>query len=176
MAAPDFVPTDPNRPVRTYYSPPRRPGSWRANRPGEVVGGQPRGDRLGSIGPDQGYAFHLVPLIEDQLHLGSVRRADAIAGGVAVAMKRAALFGRAPVIHDLTAGFTVYGFLDRVPPTELVTLREELFAECHSAHHYAERRHLVDLVDDDALTQTPQALTAAYQRAWQANLRLDPTE
>ena len=37
MAAPDFVPLDPARRLRSYSSPPRRPGAWIADRPGELI-------------------------------------------------------------------------------------------------------------------------------------------
>ncbi len=174
VAAPDFVPTDPTQRVRVYSSPPRRNDSWEADRPGDIEGGQPQGTRLGSIGPDQGYAFRLVRHIEDQLRLGSVRRDDAVAGCVAIAMKRSASFGRAPVVHDLTAAFTVFGFFDDNPPAELVSLRERLFAEVRSSHHYSERRDLVDLVPEHVLRQTPDAIAATYAADWQSNLEAPP--
>ena len=46
---------------KIYTGPRRRLGAWRAGRPGEVVsqGGQPWGTRLGSQGPDQGFALRL---------------------------------------------------------------------------------------------------------------------
>ncbi|MCP3987813.1 MAG: hypothetical protein GY724_01960 [Actinomycetia bacterium] len=170
MAAPDFVPTDPTRLVRTYKSPPRRIEAWYANRPGEVTAGQPRGARLGSIGPDQGYAYSLVSQVEEHLNLGTVSREDAVAGCVAIAMRRASLFGRAPLVHDLTAAFTIYGFFDDEPPAELVELRQGLFAEVRSSHHYAELRHLVDLVREDALRRSPEAIAAEYLTGWRGNL------
>lgn len=117
-------------------------------------------------GPDSGYAYTLVPLIESKLQLGTVHRDDAVAGGVAVAMKRAALFGRGPIIHDLTAGFTVYGFLDPSPAPELVSLRSRLFPEVHTAHHYVELRHLVDLVPEGVLLMAHGQITDAYGRDW----------
>ena len=104
MAAPAFVPTDPTETVRKYSSPPRRPGAWKADRPGDLAEGQPRGARLGTQGPDQGYVYKLLGLFDDRLHLGAVNRDDAVAGCCAIAMRRSALFGRGPVVHDLTAG------------------------------------------------------------------------
>ncbi len=166
------MPTDPTLRVRTYSSPPRRSGSWEADRPGDLVGGQPKGNRLGSIGPDQGYAFRLVREIEDQLHLGDLDRDDAVAGCVAIAMKRSALCGRAPVVHDVTVAFSIFGFLDENPDPELVAVRERLFAEVHSSHHYAERRDLVDLVPDHVLRQTPEVVARTYSSDWRGNLDL----
>ncbi len=170
MAAPDFVPLDPARRVRVYTSPPRRGDAWVADRPGDLGTRQPKGPQLGSMGPDQGYAYRLVRQFDGKLSLGKVSHDDAVAGCVAVAMKRSALFGRAPVIHDLRAAFTLFGFLDPSPPAELVALREELFAEVASPHHYPERRHLVDLVPDAVLAGTPDAIAAAYQADWRSNL------
>ena len=45
---------------------------------------------------------------------------DAVSGCTAVALRRASLYGRAPVIHDLRIAFTIWGFLDAAPPAELV--------------------------------------------------------
>ena len=50
MAAPEYVPTEPQQTVRSYSSPPWRPESWYADRPGELDGRQPSGDLLGSPG------------------------------------------------------------------------------------------------------------------------------
>ena len=48
---------------------------------------------------------------------------DALAGAVGVALKRASLFGRAPVVHDLTVALTIWGFLGEAPD-DLVELRK----------------------------------------------------
>lgn len=173
MAAPDFVPLDPARRLRVYTSPPRRDGAWIPDRAGDLPIGQPKGAQLGSIGPDQGYAYSLARQFEGRLNLGSVAQEDAVAGGVAVAMKRSSLFGRAPVVHDLTAAYTIFGFLDAAAPTELVALRERLFAQVRSAHHYPELRQLVDLVPEAALARPHDAIAAAYQADWRSNLVLD---
>ena len=50
---------------------------------------------------------------------------DAIAGCIGVALKRASLFGRAPVLHDLTAALTVWGFLGDAAP-DLIALMNHL--------------------------------------------------
>ena len=170
MAAPDYVPADPVRPVRIYSSPPRRPGSWSATRPGDLPGGQPLGTRLGSQGPDQGYIYKLVPLFDDELHLDGVSHEDAVSGCVGVALKRSAHFGRAPVIHDLRVAFTVFGFLDPNPPAELVAERAEWFGEVASTHHYAERRALVDSVSLDVLSKTPGTVELFYETDWRKSI------
>ncbi len=170
MAAPAFVPIDPTEIVRKYSSPPRRPGTWKADRPGDLVDGQPRGARLGTQGPDQGYVYKLLGLFDDRLHLGAVNRNDAVAGCCALAMRRSALFGRGPVVHDLTAAFTIFGFLDENPADDLVRLREEVFSQIRSNHHYVERREVVDMVTEEALRQDHQDIITSYGVDWHRNL------
>lgn len=157
--------------IRRYGSPPRRPGSWAADRPGDIVGDNPRGARLGMQGPDQGYALKLVHQFADKLHLGDLDRDDVEAGCVAIAMKRSALFGRAPVIHDLTAAFSIFGFLDKSPDAGLVVLRQRVFPEVHSHHHYSERRQIVDMVPDEVLMQSHGQIIDDYEADWERNLR-----
>jgi hypothetical protein len=172
MAAPEHVPVDRNQPVRAYESPPRRPDSWLSERPGEVVHtGQPRGDQLGHQGPDQGYALRLARQFAGKLTLTSgEHEKDALAGAVAVALKRASLFGRAPVIHDLTVALTVWGFLDDEPAKELVELRKGLFEEVWHPHHYGELRRLVDLVPASTLRLVPAYLAEKHRTDWRSLL------
>ncbi len=172
MAAPEFVPTDPTEIVRKYSSPPRRPGSWKADRPGEIRHGQPSGTRLGTQGPDQGYVYKLVGLFDEKLQLGRVSHDDAVAGCSAVAMRRSALFGRGPIVHDLTVAFTIWGFLDPRPDTRLVRLREEMFSQIKSSHHYVERREVVDMVKQEALMASKAEVSTAYAADWRDNLNL----
>lgn len=159
---------------RIYESPPRREGAWRADRPAETVdAGQPLGDRFGRPGPDQGYALRLASGFAEKVELGEGEQLDdAVAGCVAVAMKRASLFGRAPVVHDLTAAFTIWGFLDDSPASELVSARKRMFEEVSSDHHYLERREVVDAVPDDTLRQPHAAIAEAYAADWRSLLAL----
>lgn len=162
MAAPDYVPNDTAVADRHYVSPPRRPQPWVANRPAELTNGQPTGAGLGIPGPDQGYALRLARRFEGQLLLGPGEHADdAIAGCVGVALKRAASFGRAPVAADLEVAFRVFGFLPPGPAESLVAWRKELFAGVSHPHHYAEARHLVDLVPESVLRMPPNEIEAA---------------
>jgi hypothetical protein len=151
MAAPDYVPKPADDQPRVYTSPPRRPESWYADRPAEIDGLQPEGPRLGVPGPDQGYAIKLARQFEDRLVLVPGESADdAVAGCVAIATRRAALFGRAPMIHDLTVAFTLWGFLSEAP-AELTSVRKARFAAVASPHHYEERREIADAVPDEVL-------------------------
>ena len=171
MAAPEYVPVDRTRVLRTYQSPQRRPGPWLADRPGELVDvGQPTGPALGSQGPDQGYVLRLARQFEGKLVLttGEHER-DALAGASGIALKRASLFGRAPVVHDLTVALTIWGFLGDAP-ADLVEQRRRLFEEVSSPHHYAEARRIVDLVPEATLRKTPQQVAEAHRADWRALL------
>ncbi len=172
MAAPEHVPVDRNQPVRAYESPPRRPDSWLPGRPGEVISaGQPRGDLLGHQGPDQGFALRLARRFEGKLTLTSgEHEKDALAGAVAIGLKRASLFGRAPMIHDLTVALTVWGFLDEAPPKELVDLRKDLFEEVSHPHQYGALRRLVDLVPAATLRLVPEYLAEVHRTDWRGLL------
>lgn len=176
MAAPEFVPTKPTDAPRTYSSPPRYDDEWLAIRPGEVVGqgGQPDVDagRMGAPGPDQGYLLKLVPLLRDELRLtDGEARADVEAGCVAVALKRASLFGRAPVIHDLRVAYAVWGYLDAAAPAELVAERTRRFEGVHlTAHHYPELRAVVDAVPAATLRLTPADVASAAAADWRSLL------
>lgn len=168
MAAPRFAPVSPVQPVRSYGSPEHVPGRWAPDRPGEIRGRQPEGARLGYQGPDQGYALTLAERVRPKLHPGPGLTADdAIQGCVTIALRRASLFGRAPVMHDLTLAFTIWGFFDEQPPAELVARRRELFEGVGNVlHHYAEARAIADLVPEATLRLTPQAAAAEMPARW----------
>jgi len=70
---------------------------------------------------------------------------------VGVALKRASLFGRAPIVHDLTVAFAVWGYLDPDPPAELVEVRRAMFAETRNPYHYEAQRAIVDAVPEATL-------------------------
>jgi len=174
MGAPEFVPTSRADTTRSYSSPPRRAGSWNANRPGDLVGRQPEGDRLGTPGPDQGYALTLAARFEGRVKLAEgEHEADALAGAAAIAMKRSGLFGRAPVIFDVEAALAVWGFLDPRPDPALVEVRREWFEEIAHDHHYMERRRVVDAVPAELLRQSHDDIEVAYAEGWRDCLDLE---
>lgn len=156
MSQPQYVPVDP---ISTphYVSPPRRDRVWTSDRPGDVVSvGQPHGALVGSQGPDQGFALRLARQFDDELVLDAgEHRDDVVAGCVAVALKRASAFGRAPTVHDLRCAFAIFGFLGTADP-DLVELRRELFEEVAHPHHYAERRAIADAVPTEFLKRPHQ--------------------
>ena len=153
MAQPPYVPHAPGRSARHYTSPPQRPGGWHAERPGELADGpQPSGEGFGHQGPDQGYALHLATRYLPQLHLRAGERAgDVLAGCVTVAMKRASLFGRAPVSADLQVAFDHWGYLDADTPGEVVASRQALFAGAGGHDGYPVRCRIAADVGAEAL-------------------------
>ncbi|MEZ5265927.1 MAG: hypothetical protein R2755_30030 [Acidimicrobiales bacterium] len=175
MSAPHYVPTSPTALVRSYHSPPRRDRSWVATRPGDLGGeGQPEGTRLGVPGPDQGYAYRLVRLFAGKVFTAEGEHDDDVVAGVlSVAMKRCAIFGRAPVVHDLTVAFAVWGFLDDQPDAELVRTRAKLFEEVSNPHHYPELRRIADAVPESTLRLTPAEVQRRNKTDWRSLLALD---
>jgi hypothetical protein len=168
MAAPEYVPHPPTDKPRVYESPPWDGAAWLADRPGDLAGRQPLGPRLGYPGPDQGFAIRLANRFDERLVLTVGEHAEDVkAGCTAVALKRASLFGRAPMVHDLTAAFTIWGFLAEAD-AELVRLRTPLFEEVASPHHYMERRRIADLVPQAVLRMSHQEIARAAAQDWRA--------
>jgi hypothetical protein len=167
VAAPKFAPPPGNGEVVSYRSPEYVPDRWMPDRPGELAGPQPIGPGLGAQGPDQGYALRLAERFRPQLVLSDAERADdAIAGCTAIAMRRASLYGRAPVIHDLRIAFMIWGFLDPAPVAELVALRVARFEGVGDPHHYDALREVVDLVPEETLRMTRAEVQELYSVSW----------
>ncbi|MEJ7719582.1 MAG: hypothetical protein WKF58_03695 [Ilumatobacteraceae bacterium] len=175
MAAPKFAPADPTDQPRGYAPTSHIPPAWVSNRPGDLEGRQPVGRLLGSQGPDQGYVLRLARQVEPKVRVGDDEHIeDAVAGAVGVALRRASLFGRAPVIHDLTIALTVWGYLSDEPPGELVALRRPLFeGVANTTHHYTESRAIVDMVPEPSLRMSHHDVTAAFPARWRELLGLD---
>jgi hypothetical protein len=165
MPQPDFVPAATADKVRVTETLPV-PEGWVANRPAEILGNhQPKGPLLGSVGPDQGYGLKLARTFVDKLQLLDHEHSpDAVMGALPVALKRAALFGRAPVIYDFELAYTLFGFLGGAPE-DLLTARKELFAE--ASHHYEAQRAIADAVPESTLRMTPEQVRAQLGN-WQA--------
>jgi len=153
MAQPDYVPLSTTDKVRAPERLPV-PAPWRPDRPAEIKGNRhPQGRRLGTPGPDQGYALKLARRFEGRLALApNEHAADAVAGCTTVALRRAALFGRAPVIYDLELAFVLWGFLGDAP-ADLVAFRTPLFQA--ASHHYWDQRVIGDRVPEETLRMTP---------------------
>ncbi len=154
MAQPNVVPVVEADQVRPSYQL-EVPRAWTQSRPSELVGPQrTSGGRRGYPGPDQGYALKLAQRFVERLDLASgSETADVLAGAVAVAMRRSARFGRAPVIHDLTFALTLWGYLGDAP-ADLVVVRDRMFRS--ASHHYDAQRDIADAVGEDVLVMTPE--------------------
>lgn len=163
MTQPSFVPIVEADQVREAYRL-HVPGIWTQSRPSELRNTTvPTGPKLGTPGPDQGFALKLARRFEDRLQLDEGESTeDAIAGATAVAMRRAARFGRAPSIHDLTFAFTLWGFLGDAP-ADLIAERTPLFRS--ASHHYEAQRAIADRVRDETLRLTPGQVREAL-RDW----------
>jgi hypothetical protein len=93
--------------------------------------------------------------------------ADALKGCSLIALRRASLYGRAPVIHDVKIALTIWGFLDDAPPSELVATRLPLFEGVRNTlHHYGDGREIADMVPEETLRMTPDAVVARMPAAW----------
>jgi hypothetical protein len=114
---------------------------------------QPTGPRLGATGPDLGYGLKLARRLENRLVLTvGEHREDAVAGSFACGSRRAAHFGRAPVIYDMEWAYGLWGFLGGAPD-DLIEFRKRLFRG--AAEHYWDQREIVDAVRPEALKLTP---------------------
>jgi len=168
MAAPDHVPVSAADRVRAAERLPPA-AAWLAARPGEIPGLRPpEGAGLGAPGPDQGYGLKLARRFSDRLQLTDGEHTDdAIAGCLAVGLKRAALFGRAPVIYDFEHACRLFGFLGDAPD-DLLSWRRDLFAE--AAHDYAHQRAIVDRIPEETLRLAP-AVVAERLGDWKSLVR-----
>ena len=153
MTQPDHVPMQETDRVRPSAILPA-PGRWYLDRPAEQLDLEPpSGPRFGSTGPDLGYGLKLARRFADKLQLADDDHLeDAIAGGFACSCRRAAQFGRAPVVYDLEWAFGLWGFLGGAP-ADLVAWRQQMFRG--AAEDYWDQRKIVDAVKVDALRLSP---------------------
>jgi hypothetical protein len=159
MTQPNFVPIVETDQVRPSYRL-RTPGDWRAGRVADLRGPEKtRGREFGVPGPDQGYALLLAhSQFEERLELSAgITAEDALVGCAAVASRRAALFGRAPVAKDIELALVLFGFLGDAPD-DLVVWRAPLFQA--AAHHYQQQRAIAGAVSEDTLRMQPADVRA----------------
>ena len=111
---------------------------------------------LGRPGPNIGYAYTLAERVRDKVKLAPHESVDdAIAVMAELAMKRAAAFGRAPVLHDIEIAGSLLGYLGERHP-DFVEWRVHAL---HGAdHEYGVRRAIVDAVPIDVLRLAPSAV------------------
>jgi hypothetical protein len=174
-----FVPADPaDRPRQQQNLPPGTAlppaGRWRADRAGDLIGSeQPDGRLFGSPGPNVGYAYTLAEHVADRLQLSDTEDGHDVIPVIAeIAGKRAALFGRAPVIHDVEAVMALLGY-DGSADAEFAQARSMLVHE--AGHDYRRRRALVDAIPEALLRRKPDEIGAEiYEWRREARERLFP--
>ena len=161
MAVDPYVPVRPeDSPRAAVFIPPAR--GWRAVRPGDLGPVQPASDLMGSPGPDQGYALTLAERFHDRVQVEPPETVhDALAAGAALAMRRASMFGRAPVMADLEVGLGLLGYLGGAPP-EMVAWRRLALAGVD--HAYSRLRALVDAVPAAVLRRPPAEVGESLPR------------
>jgi len=167
MAAPKFAPVGVNE-SQYYSSPDVVPAAWNPDGPGLFPGLQPDGPRRGAQGPDQGFALRIAARLVPLLHLQPAEKQnDAVRGCLGIALKRASMFSRAPVVHDVRLAFLIWGFFIEQPPADLLARRHELFEGVGLVnHHYAEGRLIADLVPESTLRLTPDQAAATMPASW----------
>ncbi|MGH8993911.1 MAG: hypothetical protein ACRDYV_08710 [Acidimicrobiia bacterium] len=171
MAVDPYVPTQAeDAPRESSRIPPAQ--GWKAVRPGDLPPGQSTrpaaGNLFGTPGPDSGYALRLTQRFHDRLEIVAPETEhDAVALAAELAMRRAALLGRAPVLVDLELAFTLFGWLGGASP-ELREWRRLTVAGLD--HDYPRRRALVDAVPEATLRLKPGEDVRAALGNWRALL------
>ena len=144
--------------------------TWKADRPGDLVAGQPTGDLLGRPGPNVGYAVTLAARMRDSVQLAPHEHlADALAVIAELGMKRSASYGRAPTMADVEIAASLLGYQGDADDA-FAAWRCEVI---HGAdHEYGVRRSLVDAVPDAFLRLPPKvpALLAEFRGELQQSL------
>ncbi len=155
MPTDPYIPADPDaRPRQQQNLPPGvalPPAThWRPDRPGDIrTPEQPDGEFFGNPGPNVGYAYTLAHRAADRFVIGPYEHIDDVIAVVAeTAGKRAAMFGRAPVMADIDRAAMLLGY-DGSANAEFVDARQRLVQD--AAHAYRRRRAVVDAVPDDLL-------------------------
>ena len=168
MPTDPFVPADPDaRPRQQQNLPPGvalpPADRWEPDRPGDLGPGQPEGTLLGVPGPNVGYAYTLAMRASDRLRIGPHEHLDDVTAVVAeIAGKRAASYGRAPVMADVERAIELLGY-DGSADDTLVDVRTRLTQD--AAHAYARRRYIVDMVPDELLRRADFTAGVAAWRA-----------
>ncbi len=129
------------------------------DRPGDDVSyGQPRGRLLGTPGPNIGFAVHLGQRLQDRMSLTKSEHFGDVAAVVSeLAMKRAASYGRAPVLADLEAAATILGYLGGCDPDDALWRGRAVDG---AEHDYPTRRAICDAVDVDSVRLPVEVIRA----------------
>jgi hypothetical protein len=165
VTQPRFTPIESRDEVRAtkHLDPPRR---WTPHRPAEF-----RRDpgasvvRLGTAGPDQGYALRLAAALEDSIVLGhGEHREDALALAVQVALRRASMIGRAPVRGDIEFALNLLSYRTPLSDEGVAARRATVTGV---AHDHWRCREIAASVPDEVLALGPAAV-GAHAVEWTA--------
>lgn len=159
MTQPKFAPIAQEDEVRPAYRL-EPPAPWRASRPAEIRPASSPTIRGGGVpGPDQGYALRLAERFEGALVLEPGEHAeDVLAAAVAIGLRRAASFGRAPVSDDIELPLVLFGYLAPASPDE-VERRRPLVAG--ASHDYVRLRSIVESIPKATLRSTLAGVRSA---------------
>jgi hypothetical protein len=173
MAQPEFVPLRPSDRVRPAIRL-SVPGHWEQVRQAELSSLRaPTGPGFGATGPDLGFGLKLAKRVAGRAVLAEgERRDDVIMGCFVVGARRASIFHRAPVLHDMELAFTLWGFFPGAPP-ELVAYRRPLFAGV--AEDYWGQRALAGTVAEEALRLSPAEVASGLASNWRRWLSAEAT-
>ena len=129
--------------------------SWSQTRPGELAPATtPAGAFVGSPGPNQGFALTIARRLGHDAVLSTGEDLHDVEVGVAaIACRRAAMFGRAPSVHDVRLALGIFGYLDTAD-SQLVEVRRARFSGV--GHSYPLVRNLADTVPAATLVLSPR--------------------
>jgi hypothetical protein len=171
MTQPKFAPILATDSVRALSTLPA-PGAWSPHRPADFRG-RPDAERrpgYGSAGPDQGYALLLAEQLAESVRLGEGEHLDDVVHGTAVlAMRRASLYGRAPVRADLELPLALFSYRDENASEVVRQVRAGLFGGV--CHDHQCQQGLVDAVPESTLRLTPAAVTERLAGGGEGALR-----
>jgi hypothetical protein len=162
MTQPKFAPileADEGREVLRLPAPP----PWTPHRPADFKSSpnRPHRPNTGVAGPDQGYALALADRFEGRLRLSEREHPDdVLAAAVAIGLRRAALYGRAPVSGDIALALNLFGYLVAAPE-DLVEARERYLRG--AAHDYWQRRDISEAVPERTLRLKPDDVRAGLE-------------
>ena len=95
--------------------------------------------------------------------LGDVYKRQPTSGPAPSPTRRASIFSRAPIVHDMTIAFTIWGFLGGAPP-ELVEHRRPIFEAV--SHHYWEQRAIADGIPEETLRLPHATVVERFPARW----------
>ena len=156
MTQPDYVPVAAGSQLREV-DPLAIPEAWTPTRPSELaplkVSAVEQGKLLGTPSPDSGFALKLARIRVHKLELAiGEHREDVERAVAAIAIKRAAFFSRAPVIHDVDFAIALLGYGEADIPVEVLEHRKAVVSGV--SHDYFKMRRMLEAIGPETLAAT----------------------